>query len=159
MLLEIFPLHSKEKLEQYYLGLTRFKGDVGLDIFCLETIEIPPGAISFKIPLGIKCRASELETLSYTYRISVGYYLYPRSSLGSKTSIRLSNSVGIIDPGYRGELIACVDNIDQNQPVTMVEGERYFQLISPDLKFINFTIESLDKLDTTDRNSHSFGDA
>ena len=34
-----------------------------------------------------------------------GYYLYPRSSI-SKTKMRLANSVGIIDAGYRGELIA-----------------------------------------------------
>ena len=41
-----------------------------------------------------------------------GYYLYPRSSTGSKTPLRLSNSIGVIDSGYRGNLIACFDNID-----------------------------------------------
>ena len=38
------------------------------------------------------------------------YYLYPRSSI-SKTPFRLANSVGIIDSGYRGNLIAKVDCI------------------------------------------------
>ena len=42
-----------------------------------------------------------------------GYYLYPRSSI-VKTGLRLANSVGIIDAGYRGEIIAVVDNIDKN---------------------------------------------
>lgn len=38
------------------------------------------------------------------------YYLYPRSSI-SKTPFRLANSVGIIDAGYRGHVIAKVDDI------------------------------------------------
>lgn len=36
------------------------------------------------------------------------FYMYPRSSL-SKTRLRLANSVGIIDAGYRGNLIAAFD--------------------------------------------------
>jgi hypothetical protein len=39
-----------------------------------------------------------------------GFYLYPRSSI-SKTRMRLANSLGIIDAGYRGDLIAAVDTI------------------------------------------------
>ena len=41
---------------------------------------------------------------------NVSYYLYPRSSI-IKTPLRMSNSVGIIDAGYRGNIIGCVDNI------------------------------------------------
>ena len=44
----------------------------------------------------------------------VGYYLYSRSSTGSKTPLRLSNSVGIIDSGYRGNIKACFDNINNS---------------------------------------------
>ena len=36
------------------------------------------------------------------------FYLFPRSSI-SKTSCRLANNVGIIDSGYRGQLIAVFD--------------------------------------------------
>ena len=43
------------------------------------------------------------------------YYLYPRSSMGSKTPLRLSNSVGIIDAGYRGNIIGVVDNISDRE--------------------------------------------
>ena len=38
-----------------------------------------------------------------------GFYMYPRSSLGTKKRLRLANSVGIIDAGYRGHLIAAFD--------------------------------------------------
>ena len=46
---------------------------------------------------------------------NTGYYMYPRSSL-SKTRLRLANSVGIIDSGYRGHLTGMFDvvNIDSN---------------------------------------------
>ena len=56
-----------------------------------------------------------------------GYYLeiVPRSSTGLKTSLRQPNSVGIIDPDYRGEIKAmyeCKRNLRAPQP-----GERpYF---------------------------------
>ena len=39
-----------------------------------------------------------------------GYCMYPRSSL-SKTKIRLANSVGVIDAGYRGNIIGMFDTI------------------------------------------------
>ena len=46
---------------------------------------------------------------------NTGYYMYPRSSL-SKTRLRLANSVGIIDSGYRGHLTGMFDvvNIDSS---------------------------------------------
>ncbi|SVA76917.1 uncharacterized protein METZ01_LOCUS129771, partial [marine metagenome] len=34
----------------------------------------------------------------------------PRSSI-AKTPLRLCNSIGLIDGGYRGEIMAVVDNI------------------------------------------------
>jgi len=40
--------------------------------------------------------------------IPSAYYLYPRSSI-SKTPLRMANSVGIIDSGYRGNIMAKVD--------------------------------------------------
>ena len=72
-----------------------------------------------------------------------GFYLYPRSSI-SKTRMRLANSVGIIDAGYRGDLIAAVDTIglfgstdiwhiwkETLSPVK--KYDRYFQVCAPDL--------------------------
>ena len=57
--------------------------------------------------------------------------LVPRSSI-SKTPLRMANSIGIIDAGYRGEIIAVVDNI-KNEPYTIKEGERLFQLVAPSM--------------------------
>lgn len=68
-----------------------------------------------------------------------GYYLYPRSSI-VKTSMRLANSVGIIDSGYRGELMAVVDKNDTlNDWKTILKRDckqydRLFQICAGDLK-------------------------
>lgn len=72
-----------------------------------------------------------------------GFYLYPRSSI-SKTRMRLANSVGIIDSGYRGDIIAAVDtiglfgstdiwNIWKETLSPIKKYDRYFQICSPDL--------------------------
>jgi dUTPase len=72
-----------------------------------------------------------------------GFYLYPRSSI-SKTRMRLANSVGIIDAGYRGDIIAAVDTIGifgsndiwhvWKETLSPIQKyDRYFQLCAPDL--------------------------
>ena len=52
-------------------------------------------------------------------RFNTGYYMYPRSSL-SKTRLRLANSTGIIDSGYRGHLTGMFDvvNVDSENSNT-----------------------------------------
>lgn len=71
---------------------------------------------------------------------NTGYYMYPRSSL-SKTQLRLANSTGIIDAGYRGHLMGMFDVV--NIPPLRDEivkadyfGKkfaRYLQICAPDL--------------------------
>jgi len=120
--------------------------DSGLDIYTPQTHEIKGRSYGNMVPLGIKC--------STTY--AGGYLLLPRSSLG-KTPIRLSNSVGLIDNSYRGEICALVDNISDNTFI-MEKFSRHFQLVSSDLKSIEFKIvDSLSFLDTTERGEGGFG--
>jgi hypothetical protein len=66
-----------------------------------------------KIDFKIKCSAQMICDSGKIF--STGYYMYPRSSL-SKTKLRLANSVGIIDSGFRGNLIGMFDvvNVDEN---------------------------------------------
>ena len=92
--------------------------DVGLDVPLPESVSVPPNTTSYKIKLGIKTEPTH------------GYMLLPRSSI-IKTTLRLSNSVGIIDKSYRGELMAVVDNIGNNE-VTLEKGCYYFQIVAFD---------------------------
>ena len=120
-------------------------GDSGLDLFCPETITIQPGE-TIKINLQIKCEAIEGDS-------NLSYYLYPRSSI-IKTPLRLSNSVGIIDSGYRGDIIACVDNI-KNVPYEIKQGDRLFQICAGDLSPFEYIL--VDDLSNTRRGSGGFG--
>ena len=83
----------------------------------------------------------------------VSYYLYRRSSI-IKTPLRLANSVGIIDSGYRGDIIACVDNI-KNVPYTIEQGTRLFQICGPTLEPIEFKLVT--DLSDTQRGEGGFG--
>ena len=124
------------------------EGDSGLDLFCPEEIVIEPGTTR-KIDLQIQCEAlSDLDGDK-----NVSYYLYPRSSI-IKTPLRLSNSVGIIDAGYRGNIIACVDNI-KNIPFKIEKGTRLFQICGPTLEPITFRL--VEELSNTQRGSGGFG--
>ena len=59
-----------------------------------------------KIDFKVKCSASIFYKDGSEY--VTGYMLFPRSSL-SKTPLRLANSVGVIDSGYRGNIIGMFD--------------------------------------------------
>lgn len=98
-----------------------------------------------------------------------GFYLYPRSSI-SKTRMRLANSVGIIDAGYRGDLIAAVDTIGifgstdiwhiWNETLSPIQKyDRYFQVCAPDLSpFLVHIVETDQELSPpTERGSGGFG--
>mgnify|MGYP006160093899 CR=1 FL=1 len=147
MHLKILP-DSTLILNQYANHSTFHDGDSGLDLFFTEDTVIEANKTKF-ISLGIKCEAFPSKAKEH----NISYYLYPRSSI-SKTPLRMANSVGIIDAGYRGTLIVAVDNIS-NEAYTVSVGQRLFQLCSPDLSPITFEIT--DNLSTTSRGEGNFG--
>ena len=75
--------------------------------------------------------------------------------MGAKTPLRLANSVGIIDAGYRGTLKAIVDNIDRENGIVIPKGTRLFQICSPTLQPI--TYEVVDSLSETSRGEGGLG--
>lgn len=123
------------------------RGDAGLDLYCPGDLTIPPHE-TVKIDFKVQC-----EGLSDNDGRSVCYYLYPRSSI-SKTPLRLANSVGIIDSGYRGNIMAVVDNIS-DEPFDIQKGQRLFQICGRFLEPINLTL--VDTLSDSERGNGGFG--
>jgi dUTP pyrophosphatase len=120
--------------------------DAGFDVYCPTQFAIVSEKVN-KVDFGLKCSASMvhhlpgLSTEGGERRQSTGFYMYPRSSL-SKTPLRLANSVGIIDAGYRGNLIGMFDykersvltGGDLDQGWYLVErGDRLVQICAPGL--------------------------
>ena len=141
MELLIKPLNDKAK--NYYENHGHFhKGDAGIDLYILENQTFKAGETK-KIKLGISCQNKD----------GKGYFLFPRSSI-SKTPLRMANSIGLIDGGYRGEIMAVCDNIKEVE-YSINKGDRLFQLVSWDMSPINFEI--VDSLSSTERGDGGFG--
>ena len=141
MKLLIKPLNSLSK--QFYSNHNHFHdGDAGLDLYVLEDQAFNPGETG-KIKLGISCENVD----------GKGYFLFPRSSI-SKTPLRMANSIGLIDGGYRGEIMAVCDNI-KDYEFSISKGDRLFQIVSSDLSSIEFKI--VEKLSDSSRGEGGFG--
>ena len=141
MELLIKPLNDKAK--DYYENHGHFhKGDAGIDLYILENQTFKIGETK-KIKFGISCQNKD----------GKAYFLFPRSSI-SKTPLRMANSIGLIDGGYRGEIMAVCDNIKEAE-YSINKGDRLFQLVSWDMSPINFKI--VDSLSSTERGDGGFG--
>lgn len=90
--------------------------DACADIYSDEEVVIEPGQTAM-ISTGI------------ALAIPVGYvaHIYPRSSIGAKTMLRLSNSVGVIDSGYRDEIKVLYTNTG-SESYTIHQGDRIAQM-------------------------------
>ena len=117
-------------------------GDAGLDLYILEETTVLSGETKL-IKLGICCEPND----------GKAYYLFPRSSI-SKTPLRMSNSIGLIDGGYRGEIMASCDNIKDFKFIAK-KGDRLFQLVASDSSSISYIL--VDDLSSTTRGSGGFG--
>lgn len=134
----------RDNVSQFYKeDKANFKSDSGFDIIIPEDHVIPPKTLGYKIKHGIACKPSEEH----------GYFLMPRSSI-IKTPLRQSNSIGLIDSQYTGEIIAVVDNHDE-KPFEIVKGTRLFQLVFPNLK--PFNVKYVEELLKTERGCGGFG--
>ena len=118
--------------------------DAAADIYALETVTLEGHTRGNKIRTGIKIQLPE------------GWqaFILPRSSIGAKTPLRLSNSVGLIDSGYRGELGVLYDNIS-DEPYTINAGDRIAQLLV--MPSYRFQAKVVDILADSDRGEGGFG--
>ena len=124
--------------------------DAGFDLFCPAEVSVA-GFTTKGINQGVK-GAMELGALP----LAVGYYMYPRSSTGSKSPLRLANSVGIIDAGYRGDYIAVFDNW-RGTDYQVEKFQRLVQICPPNLTYPMF-VEVVDDLGAaTLRGTGGFG--
>ena len=78
-----------------------YAGDAGMDLAACERVELAPGARAL-VPTGL------------AVAIPDGYagYVQPRSGLAAKHGISIVNTPGLVDSGYRGELLVNLVNHD-----------------------------------------------
>lgn len=117
---------------------------------------------SYPDDVGWDCYVSTIEDLGDKLKVGMGIAVEPpqnwyiemfsRSSI-SKKGLILSNSVGIIDPGYKGEIIAIFNKLPDFSGVEI--GERLVQLIPRQL--FTFQVAEIDELGTSIRSIGGFG--
>lgn len=122
--------------------------DSGFDVKAIGWKEIAPYVYSYSTGIAIKPPAG------------IDVQGRPRSSVFYKTGMVLSNSVGTIDSGYRGEVGAVFYHLLPQYPQYDV-GDRIFQLVVgnvPDLRLVEFVeVEEFDDEDKTTRGAGGFG--
>ena len=124
-------------------------GDAGMDIYSTEEVTLAPGEKKL-IGTGIKVAIPE------GYEIEV----VPKSGIALRTGLKVSNSPGTIDSGYRDEIKVIVENSepsikdieytfdDNRNPViknilhgksyTIEKGQKIAQIILKEVPMINF---------------------
>ena len=137
----IKPLNNEAK--NYYENHSHFhEGDAGIDLFIASSQTIKAGETAL-IKLQLACEPENHQP----------YLLMPRSSI-AKTPLRLCNSIGLIDGGYRGEIMAAVDNI-KKEDYAVEPNQRLFQLVAMNGNPITFEI--VKELSDSTRGESGFG--
>jgi dUTP pyrophosphatase len=118
-------------------------GDAGLDLTAVSAIQDQYGNVVYGTGLAIE--------------IPDGYVglIFPRSS-NSKTDLYLTNHVGVVDSGYRGEIMFKFRPVNGllNAKVFQV-GDRVGQLII--ISYPQITLMESDELSDTERGEGGFG--
>jgi dUTP pyrophosphatase len=119
-------------------------GDAGLDLQANDTLKVGPGERAM-VPTGL------------AVAIPPGHagLVLPRSGLASGPGLTLANSPGLIDEGYRGEILLAVVNLDPDQPVEIRKGDRIAQLLV--LPFAQVEPAEVDELPPSSRGEAGFG--
>lgn len=118
--------------------------DACADLYVSENVTVPAHTMSTKLPTGVHIA------------LPAGWLalIFPRSSIGFKTPLRLSNSAGVIDEEYRGEIGVLYDNVSDSD-VTFNKGDRIAQMmVMPSYKFKGILTN---ELPVSERGNGGFG--
>ena len=121
-----------------------YSGDAGIDLVACERVELAPGERAL-VPTGLAIAIPE------------GYagYVQPRSGLATKHGVSIVNAPGLVDSGYRGELLVNLLNTDPREPFVVEPGMRIAQLVVlavPDVEPVE-----VDELPDSERGVRGFG--
>lgn len=112
---------------------------------CIDgAVTVEPGE-RVKIPTGIAIAPERSDLVAL---------VFSRSGMGVKSGITLSNSVGVIDADYRGEIIVSLVNHGA-EPYTVAPGDRVAQMMFVPVYTAAFTLTR--ELDSTGRGEGGFG--
>ena len=119
-------------------------GDAGLDLRSVMDVEVKPGE-----------RVMVRTGLAVAIPDGHAGLVLPRSGLASRHGLTLSNAPGLIDAGYRGEVVCAVVNLDREESVSIAKGDRIAQLVIVEVPEVR--PEWMDELPESTRGEGGFG--
>jgi dUTP pyrophosphatase len=119
-------------------------GDAGFDLAACERVELGPGERA-AVPTGLAVAIPE------------GYagFVQPRSGLAARNGLTIVNTPGLIDSGYRGELVVILLNTDREVPFVVEPRMRIAQLVV--LPVPEVELVEVDELPASERGVRGFG--
>ncbi len=121
-----------------------YAGDAGLDLSACERVELAPGERAL-VPTGLAVAIPE----------GHAGFVQPRSGLAAKHGISIVNTPGLVDSGYRGELLVNLLNTDPRETFVVEPGMRIAQLVVVPVP--ELTAVEVDELPDSDRAVRGFG--
>jgi dUTP pyrophosphatase len=124
----VIELPVRRLRDEATLPSQAYVGDAGLDLAACDRHEVGPGERAV-IPTGL------------AVEIPAGYagFVLPRSGLAARHGITLLNAPGLIDSGYRGEVMVVFHNTDANDTFVVEPRMRIAQLVViavPELRLV-----------------------
>jgi len=137
-------LEIKKVRDSSVVPARAYAGDAGMDLTACERVELAPGARAL-VPTGL------------AVAIPDGYagYVQPRSGLAARHGISIVNTPGLVDSGYRGELLVNLVNHDEAQSFVVEPGMRIAQLVI--LQVPPVELVEVDELPASERGADGFG--
>ena len=121
-----------------------YHGDAGLDLAACERVELPPGERAL-VPTGLAVAIPE----------GHAGFVQPRSGLATKHGISIVNTPGLVDAGYRGELLVNLLNTDRRETFVVEPGMRIAQLVVVPIPAVD--VVEVDELPNSERGARGFG--
>lgn len=109
-----------------------------------ERVTVPAGG-RFPVPTGIALEICAENTAAF---------LYSRSGLGAVKGLTVAQGVGVIDPDYRGEIIAYMLNTSA-EDITVERGDRIAQIVFQ--PYLPPLLEESTSLSATERGTGGYG--
>lgn len=119
-------------------------GDAGLDLCSTTDLTLQPGE-----------RAAIATGIAVAIPPGFAGFVQPRSGAALTKGLGIVNTPGLIDAGYRGEILVVAINLDPESPIEIRRGDKVAQLVV--LRVPELAVREVDDLPPSDRGSRGFG--
>lgn len=121
------------------------EGDAGCDLVAVESCTLRAGGGRALVATGFAIAIPE----------GHGGFVLPRSGLAAKHGVTCINAPGLIDAGYRGEVLIALVNLDPTSDYEVKKGDRIAQLVVLPVPAAHF--RTVDELPSAERGAGGFG--